>query len=88
MKLIIAIVNDNDSDTVSQVLLDSDFRVTTIASSGGFLRKGRKTLLCGVEDNQLQTALYMIRKAFPPAKKDEEKRCTLFVINVADYLHF
>jgi uncharacterized protein YaaQ len=88
MKMIIAIVNDNDSESVSQALTKSSFRVTTIASTGGFLRRGQTTLLCGVEDDQLNKALEVIRSKFPPDKSKVETRCTLFVLNVAETYHY
>ena len=36
MKMIIAIIRDQDNDAVSHALIGADFRVTRIASSGGF----------------------------------------------------
>ena len=45
MKLIITIIPKNDCDTVSLALTERKFRVTQIASTGGFLRKGNATLL-------------------------------------------
>ena len=36
MKLIIAIIRDIDNDPVSQNLIAAGFRVTRIASTGGF----------------------------------------------------
>ena len=47
MKLIIAIIHDEDNDRVSRMLTGENFRVTMIASTGGFLRSGRSTLLIG-----------------------------------------
>ncbi len=88
MKMIITIVKDNDTDTVIKALTSENFRVTTIASTGGFLHSGVSTLLCGVEDEQLQKALDVVHKALPPLKNPQEKRCALFVINVADSQHF
>lgn len=88
MKMIITIIKDNDTDAVIKALTSENFRVTTIASTGGFLRSGVSTLLCGVEDDQLQKALDIIHKVFPPLKNSTEKRCALFVINVADSQHF
>ena len=44
-KLIIAIIRDDDNENVSARLTAEDFRVTQIASTGGFLRSGRSTLL-------------------------------------------
>jgi uncharacterized protein YaaQ len=69
MKLIIAIIKDEDNDAVSKALTENDFRVTFIASTGGFLRSGRSTLLVGVEDEQVETALDIIRKAVNNQKK-------------------
>ncbi len=88
MKMIITIIKDNDTDTVIRALTSENFRVTTIASTGGFLRSGVTTLLCGVEDDQVQKALNTIHKIFPPQDSTDEKRCTLFVINVADSQRF
>jgi uncharacterized protein YaaQ len=88
MKMIISIVKDNDTDALTKALTSESFRVTTIASTGGFLRSGVSTLLCGVDDDQLQKALDIIHKVFPPLKNSTEKRCALFVINVADSQHF
>lgn len=88
MKMIITIVKDSDTDALIKALTTDDFRVTTIASTGGFLRSGVSTLLCGVENEQVQNALDIIHKVFPPQTPEGEKRCTLFVINVEDSQHF
>ena len=36
MKMIIAIIRDSDNESVSQALVTNSFRVTRIASTGGF----------------------------------------------------
>ena len=53
MKLILAIVRDSDSDSVTQGLTSADFRVTRVASTGGLLRRGMTTLLIGLEAEQV-----------------------------------
>lgn len=88
MKMIIAIVNDDDSERVSKSITGSGFKVTTIASTGGFLRKGKTTMLSGVEDVQLEKALDVIRSCFPPGHADEGHRCTIFVLNINETHHF
>jgi uncharacterized protein YaaQ len=88
MKMIIAIVNDDDSERVSKVITGSGFRVTTIASTGGFLRKGKTTMLSGVEDDQLEKALDVLRSCYPPHEASEDHRCTIFVLNVSEAHHF
>jgi len=85
MKLIIAIIKDEDNDTVSKALTDKSFRVTFIASTGGFLRSGRSTLLVGVEDDQVKTALEIIRKNCKPSDKSKESKGTIFVLKVDQF---
>jgi len=82
MKLIIAIIKDEDNESVSKALTKKDFRVTLIASTGGFLRSGRSTLLIGVDDNQVENALDVIRNNCKKPEKPDEKRATIFVLKV------
>jgi uncharacterized protein YaaQ len=82
MKLIIAIIKDEDNESVSKALTKKDFRVTLIASTGGFLRSGRSTLLIGVDDDQVENALDVIRNNCKKPEKPEEKRATIFVLKV------
>ena len=85
MKLIIAIIKDEDNDAVSRTLTKKNFRVTFIASTGGFLRSGRSTLLIGVEDGQVDSALDVIRNSCKKPEKSDEKRATIFVVNVNQF---
>lgn len=61
MKLIYAIVNDEDSGKLVHQLNAEGFRVTKLNSSGGFLRSGNTTLMLVVEDEKLEQALECIR---------------------------
>ena len=81
MKMIILIVKDNDSDEVTQALTADQYRVTRVASTGGFLRSGVVTLLLGVRDERLELALELIRSKLTPLPSGE-KRATLFVVPV------
>jgi uncharacterized protein YaaQ len=60
MKLIIAIVQDQDAPSLLEELMDKDFRVTKLASTGGFLKAGNTTLLSGVEDDKVDEVLKII----------------------------
>ena len=60
MKLIIAIVQDEDAQRLVGALMDAHFGVTKLATTGGFLRAGNSTLISGVEDERLQEALDII----------------------------
>ncbi len=88
MKLIIAIVRDTDSDLVSRALTSHNFRVTGVASTGGFLRRGKTTLLIGLEDDQVDQALQVIRSSVTPAADTSEKRAVIFVLKVDHFDHF
>jgi uncharacterized protein YaaQ len=85
MKLIIAIVRDEDSENISHALIDCDFRVTRIASTGGFLRRGNTTLMIGVEDEKVDEAIQLIRTNSTSTVEKGMKRATLFVINIENF---
>ena len=53
MKLIIAIVQDEDAGRLVSALMDKGFGVTKLATTGGFLRAGNTTLISGVQDEKL-----------------------------------
>ncbi|EGD50117.1 protein of unknown function DUF970 [Thermoanaerobacter ethanolicus JW 200] len=50
MKLVLAIVQDEDVRRLMDGLTEGGFSFTRIASTGGFLRSGNTTLIIGVED--------------------------------------
>jgi uncharacterized protein YaaQ len=81
MKLILAIVHDKDADSVTQGLTSANFRVTRVASTGGLLRRGMTTLLIGLEADQVDAAIGILRRTCTPAAPGE-KRATIFVIPV------
>lgn len=80
MKMIIVIVQDNDADTLTRAFTAANFRVTRIASTGGFMRSGVVSMLLGVDESQVDEAIDVVRAALPSA--DDKKRATLFVVPV------
>ena len=60
MKLIVAIVQDEDASHLIGRLMNEGYRVTKLATTGGFLRSGNTTLLIGVEDGKLKDALSIV----------------------------
>lgn len=62
VKLIVAVVQDQDSNRLSAALTKSDFRATKLASTGGFLRSGNTTFLIGTDDSLVPKALELIRE--------------------------
>lgn len=61
MKLIIAIVQDKDSNRLSTALVKDGFRATKLASTGGFLKAGNTTFMIGVEEEKLDQVMNIIR---------------------------
>ncbi len=60
MKLIIAIVQDDDAADLIDVLTEGGFRVTKLATTGGFLKSGNTTLMIGVEKEKVDEVLTVI----------------------------
>ncbi len=61
MKLILAIVNNDDAHFVNSSLSKSGFSVTKISSTGGFLMNGNSTFLMGVNDGDVDKAIDIIK---------------------------
>lgn len=61
IKLIIAIVEDEDSMDLIDALTDGEYRVTKLATTGGFLKSGNTTLILGVEENKVKGAIDIIK---------------------------
>ncbi|MCL2068732.1 MAG: cyclic-di-AMP receptor [Oscillospiraceae bacterium] len=62
MKLIMAIISGDDSSKVSRALTKSNFSVTKLATTGGFLMAGNTTFLVGTEDEKVEEVLDILRK--------------------------
>ena len=60
MKLILAIVSNEDSSKVSSSLTKSRFSVTKLATTGGFLMSGNTTFLIGVADEKVDEVIKII----------------------------
>lgn len=62
MKLIIAIVNNDDSSEVQHQLSKNGFYLTKLATTGGFLQKGNTTFMIGTDDKLVDQAMDIIRE--------------------------
>jgi uncharacterized protein YaaQ len=83
MKMIIVIVKDHVTEALTRALTGRQYRVTGIASTGGFMRSGVATLLIGVDDGQVESAIELIRKTIGPGTG--EKQATLYVVPVSRF---
>ena len=62
MKLIFAVIRDKDANKTVESMVERHIGVTKLASSGGFLRDGNTTLLIGVEQEQVDEVLALLKK--------------------------
>ncbi len=62
MKLVYAIINDEDSPHLMSALNQAGFSVTKLNSTGGFLRSGNTTLMIVIQSEQMDELLKLIRK--------------------------
>ena len=69
MKLIIAIVQDEDASRLISNLMSEGFGVTKLATTGGFLRSGNTTLLVGVDDDKFDAAMKVIERGCKSRKQ-------------------
>jgi len=69
VKLIIAIVQDEDASRLIGHLMNDGFSVTKLATTGGFLKSGNTTILAGVEDSRVQDCLGIIEKVCKSRKQ-------------------
>jgi uncharacterized protein YaaQ len=63
MKLLVFVTEDAVADAAVDALVEQGFRVTRLASSGGFLRRGNTTLLVGIEDTAVSKAQQTVSAA-------------------------
>lgn len=60
MKLVMAIVSNEDSSSVSHELTRNGFSITKLATTGGFLKAGNTTLICVTDDDKVDQAIKLI----------------------------
>ena len=69
MKLLITIIQDDDSSRLVSAMTKSGFSVTKLATTGGFLRAGNTTLLIGVNEEKLDQCLNIIENTCKSRKQ-------------------
>ncbi len=62
MKLILAIINDEDGNKVIGELSKNGFSVTKLATTGGFLKAGNVTAIVGTDDDKVDDVIKIIRE--------------------------
>src|SRR5215212_6822804 len=60
MKLVVAIVQNEDADDLIEALTAAHYGATRLASTGGFLRQGNTTVIVGVPDEAVDSVLQIV----------------------------
>lgn len=60
MKLVLAIVQDDNASDLVDAITEAGFRVTKLATTGGFLKAGNTTLMVGVEKEKVQNVIDVV----------------------------
>ena len=78
VKLVIAIVQDEDSENLIKILNRNNFKVTKISSTVLFLKSGNVTLLSGIEDEEKDKFMGILEEN----SKTREVKRTIQPINI------
>lgn len=100
MKLVLAVVNNNVAEGLTDALLAAGFRTTRLASTGGFRREGNTTIMLGVEDEDVEPVLAILRSGAntigvkkgtstppPGAANQPSGRGAVFVLPLEGHVH-
>ena len=60
-KLLIVIASDSDADSLIQKLVQRGYPATKVSSTGGFLRRGSATIFSGVDAEDVDNVIAIIR---------------------------
>ncbi len=62
VKLVVAVVHNEDARTLIDALLAAGYRATWLHSTGGFLKQSNATILLGVDDAQVEDIVSVVRQ--------------------------
>jgi uncharacterized protein YaaQ len=90
MRLILSIVNRDDSNALVDSFVSHGYRATVISTTGGFLRQGNATILVGAEDGKVDEVLQLIKQACHSHTEANVQvgGATVFVLNVGQFQRF
>ena len=69
MKLILAIVDNDDSADAASALTEEGLFVTKLSTTGGFLMVGNTTFLIGTQDENTQRAIDILKRTCKTRKQ-------------------
>ncbi len=69
MKMVMAVIHDEDSHRLMEALTKEGFMATKLASTGGLLKTGNTTLFVGVEKDKVDKVVELIKEICKTSKK-------------------
>jgi uncharacterized protein YaaQ len=69
MKLVLAMVQASDARRLLDALMAGGYRATRVSTVGGFLVRGNATILIGVQDEQVEAVLGILRQHGHPRRQ-------------------
>lgn len=69
MKLVYAIIRDEDTDHVVGRLNKEGYQVTKLSTTGGFMRRGNSTLMFCTDDEKVDRAVELIEETVGPRQQ-------------------
>lgn len=94
MILIMAVIHGDHVNKINRRLMDENFRFTTLASSGGFLKAKNETLLLGIKEDELDNLVAILKEecenvnikhGVRDGREVKENTVNLFVMNMEQF---
>mgnify|MGYP001239093511 CR=1 FL=1 len=80
MKVVMCIAGQKIAPDLLSRLEQNNFRVTQLASEGGFMRRGNTTYLIGVKDDEVSEVLNLVKESGSPSKDGRPARRALAIV--------
>lgn len=84
-KMLMAILEDSETNSVIRALHEAGYAPTLIDSTGDLLRRGRSTLIAGVDESNVDTVIDLINQICKPSANPYVPRATIMVFAVDHY---
>ena len=84
-KMIFAILEDAESESVMRAMHDAGHPLTLIDSTGGLLHRGNSTLIAGVDATDVDDFIELVNQECSPSINPFKKRATIMVFDVEHF---
>ena len=81
-KMLLAILEDSESNSVIRALHEAGYPLTLIDSTGGLLRRGRSTIIAAVDESDVDPVIDLISQICSPQSNPFRSKATIMVFPV------